>query len=147
MKKVKSGLIQQNCYIRSTGDKYVKEIEDQNKEKYVEVLTDVQNEDGDIVERLIKKPYDITPEFVASFAMADYRVDPEGAIVRGHKLPNLGDVASMQDFRNMSPEEQKRTIDTLQQKYNAYQQAMQQNEKSKDKNKNDDVKEEDSDEG
>lgn len=53
--------------------------------------------DGSTVVEEKQLPYEITPEYVTSFAVgADYRRDVVGAVANGRKRVNLGDITDMQ---------------------------------------------------
>lgn len=70
--------------------------------KVYQELVEVVQPDGSVIEKLVERPYDITPEYVKSFEQsADYRLDPNGAVANAPKRNNLGDITAIQNISNM----------------------------------------------
>ena len=98
-REVPTNLLPVNCFLRDTVT--AKDLHTEYQQRtYMELQRKtVQN---GIVEELKEVPYEITPASVKSFAnSSDYHVDPAGAILRGNRGKNLGDVSAVQKVASM----------------------------------------------
>lgn len=117
MKKVSSGLLKNNCFLK---DAYsFVDLKTQYPKKQFESYDVVQEigEDGMPVSKhkLTLHDYEITPESVDSQVQAaDYRNDVAGAIAKAKPGKNLGDVSSMQDIMSMDDADALQLMEQLQ---------------------------------
>lgn len=113
--KVKTNLIQQNCYIRDTRGVF---DEHNSYAQDVYKSLDVNQTDNGIVEEVNDYPYFINPEYVQSFVSStDYRRDPQQAIVAGVHRQNLGDISSLQDISKLDTVAQRALYSQLSAKF------------------------------
>lgn len=99
-RKVKSNLLLQDCFLRDVRTAHDLNTDAHKKKIYHELQR--KTVDNGVVEELVEVDYPITPESVKSYSVScDYRNDPAGAILRGSKGKNLGDVRDTQRVLNL----------------------------------------------
>lgn len=116
-KQVFSNVLKQNVYVRDCVDAFDLRFGNPRCKYYS--LDDVVEGDG-IRQVVTEQEYPVTPESVNSYRDGcDYRFDPAGAIARGVKRQNLGDVRQMQEVMNMDAEEAAAQYALLKQRFEA----------------------------
>ncbi|WGL31169.1 hypothetical protein [Dipodfec virus UOA04_Rod_757] len=111
---VRTGLIQQNCFIRDLVrlDTCSTPVQD----TYVSLDEQVTPHGVKLVETV--HDYPITPEYVNSFAEAsDYRRDPASAVANSPTRQNLGDIVDLQKASKMSLSDAAALLAQLQKKF------------------------------
>lgn len=98
---IKTNIIKQNCYIRECSPALDLKT-DSKKEQFYQSMEEHIEKDC-LRHILVDVPYEITPDYVNSFAQsADYRNDPIGAIVNAPVgRQNLGDITEYQKVSQM----------------------------------------------
>lgn len=104
-RRVKTGLILQNCYLRDVVPAFDVHSSSNVSKSYVDLTEQVVDDGVKVVESVV--PYEITPAYVKSFAEGvDYRKDPESAVSNSRASGvNLGDLTALQELLSMSPEQ------------------------------------------
>ncbi|WGL31196.1 hypothetical protein [Dipodfec virus UOA04_Rod_765] len=104
MKRVKSNLIEQNCYI--TGARPASFSPALRSPRTYPSLRETPFQSG-VKHEIVQEEYPITPESVASFEdSCDYKSDPLKASQAKPACDNLGDLRSAQDLlQNMNPDD------------------------------------------
>lgn len=116
-KQVFSNVLKQNVYVRDCVDAFDLRFGNPCCKYYS--LDDVVEKDG-IKQVVTEQDYPVTPESVNSYRDGcDYRLDPLGAIARGEKRQNLGDVRQMQEVMRMDAEEAAAQYALLKQRFEA----------------------------
>lgn len=98
-RRIHSNILLQDCFLRDCVT--AKDLNTHYEDKtYFELQR--KTVDNGIREELVEVPYSITPQSVKSQApFADYHSDVAGAIARGEKKQNLGDVSAIQKVMSM----------------------------------------------
>lgn len=116
-KQVFSNVLKQNVYVRDCVDAFDLRFGNPRCKYYS--LDDVVEGDG-VRQVVTEQEYPVTPESVNSYRdSCDYRLDPAGAIARGEKRQNLGDVRQMQEVMSMDAEQAAAQYAALKQRFEA----------------------------
>ncbi|WGL31161.1 hypothetical protein [Dipodfec virus UOA04_Rod_754] len=111
---IRTGLIQQNCFIRDFVRLDVCDTPVQDS--YMSLDEEVTSQGVKLVETV--HDYPITPEYVDSFVdCADYRRDPASAVANAPTRQNLGDIVDLQKASKMSLSDAAVLLNQLQKKF------------------------------
>lgn len=115
---LQTNLISQNCFIRDIAP--VVDLKTDYPEEFYESMEEVVDTDNPSLSHVRKVyPYEITPEYVNSFAeSSDFRKDPVSAIVNAPQgRQNLSDIRDYQKVSDMDDTSARNLFEELKQRF------------------------------